>query len=532
MPVHTGTGLRCEDAMTLSREMRRLQNKWDQQTGWPQRLDWIEIEQLRGWTGQRFSLSFPIMAVVGENGAGKSTVLQCAAAVYRSNPPKTKFRYASDFFPDTTWDHIRNAEIRYLTRQGLTESRKSIRKRTDRWRGNPDRPTRTVEYIDLSRIQPVPARVGFTKLANPQFEEATAQSFEVAQLERFSEIMGRPYDLARMATLAIDAKRFIPVISQQDREYSGFHQGAGETTIAELLQNDLPRYSLVLIDEVESSLHPRAQRRLIRDLAEKARENELQVVLTTHSPYVLEELPLQARAYIMLTPSGRREIMYGVSPEFAMSKMDDVPYYEIDLYVEDERAKAMLTEILAAHAPDLVAACQIVPYGAASVGQALGQMVVGGRFPRPTCVYLDGDRAAAPGCLLLPGEDSPERVVFEGLRHSAFKGVDNRTGRAYTDVVDACSQAMTLGDAHDWVRNAAQALVLGGDTFWQAMCAQWATTSITADEAKRVVEPIRDALLNTGTPTGRVVALQRTHAPAQPISPEPSPNESQLPLEL
>ena len=37
------------------------------------------------------------------------------------------------------------------------------------------------------------------------------------------------------------------------------HQGAGETTVAELLQADLPRNGIVLIDEIESSLHPRAQ---------------------------------------------------------------------------------------------------------------------------------------------------------------------------------------------------------------------------------------------------------------------------------
>jgi predicted ATP-dependent endonuclease of OLD family len=43
--------------------------------------------------------------------------------------------------------------------------------------------------------------------------------------------------------------------------------GAGQTTILELIQADLPRHSLVLIDEVETSLHPRAQRRVVRDLA-------------------------------------------------------------------------------------------------------------------------------------------------------------------------------------------------------------------------------------------------------------------------
>jgi hypothetical protein len=66
-----------------------------------------------------------------------------------------------------------------------------------------------------------------------------------------------------MATPDVESKRLVPVISQHGHPYSGFHQRAGGTTIAELLQNELPRYSLVLIDEVQSSLHPRAQRRLI-----------------------------------------------------------------------------------------------------------------------------------------------------------------------------------------------------------------------------------------------------------------------------
>ncbi|MBX5180963.1 ATP-binding protein [Rhizobium lentis] len=34
---------------------------------------------------------------------------------------------------------------------------------------------------------------------------------------------------------------------------------------------DYPKYGLVLIDEVETSLHPRAQRRLMRDLTDSAR---------------------------------------------------------------------------------------------------------------------------------------------------------------------------------------------------------------------------------------------------------------------
>ena len=516
----------------LSKEVRRLQARWETGSGWPKRLDWIEIDNIRGWHGQRFTLQFPIMAVVGENGAGKSTVLQAAASVYSTDPPKTKskFRFASDFFPDTPWDQVHGAEIRYSVREGDDQHQLTVRKPTNRWRGNPDRRIRNVEYIDLSRVQPVPARVGYTRLANPALHEAGSTLFEVDRLERLSSIMGRHYDLARMATTEGDPNRIVPVVSQQGRAYSGFHQGAGETTMTELLQRDLPKYSLVVIDEVESSLHPRAQRRLMRDLAERCRENELQVVLTTHSPYVLEELPLAARAYIMQTPTGDREIVYGVSPEFAMSKMDELPHYEIDLYVEDDRAARMLVEILAAHDPDLALACQAVPYGAASVGQALGLMVDERRFPRKTCVFLDGDRGPSRGCLLLPGDDAPERVVFEALADRSWVGLDLRVGRDYPDVADACDRAMTAQDHHEWVHEAALRLVLGNDTLWQAMCAVWATECLASNEGKRITSAIRD--MADAPPAGTITAPRPVFAPPRHVRDVPSTNEPPLQPEL
>src|SRR5262249_45392916 len=52
--------------------------------------------------------------------------------------------------------------------------------------------------------------------------------------------MGREYDSARMALANIDSKREIPVISKSSTAYSGFHQGSGETTVAELLRVDCP----------------------------------------------------------------------------------------------------------------------------------------------------------------------------------------------------------------------------------------------------------------------------------------------------
>lgn len=477
--------------MPNSNEIRRLGRKWGSGSGWPKRLEWIEVQGLRGWTGQRVTFPFPIVAIVGENGSGKSTLLQAAACLYLAND-REETRFASEFFPDTAWDKVRKAEVRYGYMEGTEHLDGRIRKPTTRWLGNVDRPTRQVEYIDLSRIQPLAARVGYAKIAITKHLERSSSLFDDDRVHRLSGIMGRHYDAAKMALSTIDPKRAIPVISKDHVPYSGFHQGSGETTVVELLQADLPKYGLVLIDEIESSLHPRSQRRLIRDLAEKCREREFQIILTTHSPYILDELPQEARVYIMESGKSKR-IVTGVSPEFAMTQMDDEPHPECDLYVEDRAARTMLAEILAAHAREFFPRCTIIAFGAASVGHALGQMAMQKRFPRPTCVFLDGDNAPAPGCSLLPGGDAPERVVFETLRAEKWGELWTRLGRDIAWVSDACVNAMTLSDHHEWVRHAASTLLCGGDTLWQSMCAEWAKR-LKKEETKPIINTVEEAL--------------------------------------
>jgi predicted ATPase len=477
----------------LNDGIRRLAKKWTGGTAWPKHLEWLELKGLRGWSAQRVEFAFPIVAIVGENGSGKSTLLQAAASVYRSDE-RRRTHFASEFFPDTAWDRLRDVDVtvRYGYRQGTEHKEYTIRKPTTRWLGNVERPIREVRYHDLSRIQPLATRVGYARIAKTRHTEKSATPLVAEQVKRLSEIMGRNYDGAKIALSSIDASREIPVLTKEHTDYSGFHQGSGEAIVMELLKSDLPKYSLLLIDEIESSLHPRAQRRLIRDLAETCREREIQIVLSTHSPYVLEELPLEARLYILESQQTKR-IVKGVSPQFAMTQMDDEPHPECELFVEDHAAAILLGEVLALHAKEIFVRCAIIPYGAASVGHALGEMVQNNRFPRPTHVFLDGDNAPAIGCILLPGGDAPERVVFKKLKEDGWVNLWTRIARDVSVVADACNSAMTLGDHHDWVRVAANRLMCGGDTLWQAMCAEWAK-KLTPDEARSLFQPIEDSL--------------------------------------
>src|SRR5688572_6613805 len=162
--------------MPIGSEIRLLAKKWSSGTGWPRRLEWIEVHGLRGWNGQRIDFPFPIVAIVGENGSGKSSLLQSAACVYRSENPK-RSRFASEFFPSTYWDDVKDATVKYGYLQGADHKENSIRKPTARWLGNRDRPIRDVEYIDLSHIQPVSARVGYAKIAKTKHTEKSSKTF-------------------------------------------------------------------------------------------------------------------------------------------------------------------------------------------------------------------------------------------------------------------------------------------------------------------------------------------------------------------
>jgi predicted ATPase len=498
-----------------SREMRRLQAKWQQNTGWPKRLEWIEIDGIRGWAGQRIPFGFPIVAVVGENGSGKSTILQCAASAYQppGNAASDEGWFASDFFPKTIWEDVRNAEIRYSVREGEGSRAGVIRKPGERWRRNPDRPERGVNYIDLRRIQPIVARTGYSQLAKDATKELSAEPFDKIRLSRLNQIVGLQFNGTRMALTDAHDTRIVPVFVDQDKIYSGYHAGAGQMTIAEFLRVDPEQFSIVLIDEIETSLHPRAQRRLIRDLAELCRERDLQIIVTTHSPYVLAELPLEARIYLIKGQSGRH-VMTGVSPEFAMTKMDEYPHPECEVYVEDRRAQTMLREIIVAHSKGLIERCAMIPFGMAGVGRALGIMVSQDRFLRPSCVFLDGDQSESAGCYLLPGGDAPERVVFGDLERIAWGKLRERIGRPYAEVADACIQVMSLTDHHDWVNAAATKLTLPGESLWQAMCAEWATNCLDPIIAKPIIQSIADLLLAQPTavssPTVKLPLFERS----------------------
>ena len=211
---------------------------------------------------------------------------------------------------------------------------------------------------------------------------------------------------------------------------------AGERAILRLSQEITQlNGALVLIDEVEAGLHPWVQQLLMLHLQQLALRNDLQIIVTSHSPVVLDSVPLNGKIFldrdelsgeVVVRPAYRdliQNALYGRSDE------------ALKLLCEDEIAEGILEGIF-----DFLLPQERIKWESVQIGRDTGAS----EFPmharslakfgqlQDTVFILDGDQrggeienriqeAAGRGInisiLFLPGKAAPESWVWERLRY-------------------------------------------------------------------------------------------------------------------
>lgn len=448
----------------------------------------IRIKDFRLFKEQKILLGRQITVLCGRNSTGKSTILGMLAnsgelkkkdgTTYTNKAFKAEF---SELFKGSReYDQIGpdRFEIELCSVDGTLSDYRSFRtawQSKDRKGGieNEDKrvperfrviPFKKLEdgkkteakfeypiiYLGLSRLYPIgEAQDNGILTKNVQFDSEDDEKWFV---DNYVKILSMHSEVTRVTNYAIgetDKKAGIGVNTEtyDYRTNSSGQDNLGQILLAVLSFKRLYRNlgaswkgGLLLIDEVDATLHPAAQNRLFQLLLKESRGIGLQVVLTTHSLSLLQEVTRKTEYNDFKDDIiNNIELYYFTNANRQLQIKRNSPYTEIKddlsvesivqsankikLYSEDEEARWFIKNLLPEYLMyidllDVTIGCQ----------QLLSLYAADLKYFGNVLIVFDGDvkdedfnkvsekiRRNLGNVLRLPGNVRPEQVIYEYL---------------------------------------------------------------------------------------------------------------------
>lgn len=220
------------------------------------------------------------------------------------------------------------------------------------------------------------------------------------ELAAVGQILGRDYEEARIIRHRLFGGSetndgLTVVFRRKHATYSEAHAGSGEVAVVSAVIQVLAaeKYTLLLLDEPEVSLHPHAQRRFMAFLMEQIKLKFHQVVVSSHSAEIFRGLPKQAIKLLEERPSGKFTVRENVSPSMAFASLGAPVADRLSIYVEDELAAIVVNAAIVKLNPAEKALIDVrsVPTGAAGIcANLIPTWVLMGQVN--ILVLLDGDQ--------------------------------------------------------------------------------------------------------------------------------------------
>lgn len=300
----------------------------------------VELQKARAFNGASVKFSFPVTALIGPNGGGKSTILGASACAYKSVKPGT-------FFPKGAIGDDTMADWRFeyeLIDRSLAPSnnlKRSSKFRRLRWVRD-EVLARQVHFFGIDRTVPAGEKSIFRRLTRSSYTHHGAMlSLNNTVATETERILGKS---VRSFTRAEIGQNFDFYIGGDGQlKYSEFHFGAGEASVLRMITaiETAPDNSLILIEEIENGLHPVATRRMVEYLISVAQRKSIQAIFTTHSDYALEPLPPEA-----IWSSIDGNVQQGKLSVEALRAVSGRVDKQLAIFVEDSFAKTWMESVL------------------------------------------------------------------------------------------------------------------------------------------------------------------------------------------
>lgn len=379
----------------------------------------VRVTGVRGLDAE-IEFHWPVVAVAGVNGTGKTTLLQVASAAYSRAQGGRYYRLGEWIRNELQGDtppvsRQARVDFSFFDTPDIPVPYEAV---NSRWRyprrGNPQR---YVEFIGITNFSPRIEQRGRVHVFQSRLVIRASEPLSHQAIQSISTICGRAFTGGHVHTVGSPNGNWsenLPQLTRDAVTYSEPHMGAGEQKVVRLVRQleRIPRQSLIILEEPELTLHPDAQRGLAWYLMGLARRQGHQILIATHSADIFETLPLPARILLVRGPGGAVDVLPNAKYLAAARELAaNVRLNKDIILVEDAVAGRLLHEILLRYSRAVLTHCTVVPVGSAndvrrlvaSFAQA-GVRVVGVRD-------ADMGENHQANMLSLPGDRSPEELL-------------------------------------------------------------------------------------------------------------------------
>ena len=157
-----------------------------------------------------------------------------------------------------------------------------------------------------------------------------------------SRILGIQY--TRISRTRRNNKDYYHATVQDGANYFSISMGAGEQRVLRLLEviEKVENYSLVIIDEIDLTLHNAALMKLIDYLVEEGRIRHIQFIFSSHCEALTKRKDINVR-HLLQTPV--KTLCFNESNPECMESMTGEVLRPIEIYVEDILAKTIVAQV-------------------------------------------------------------------------------------------------------------------------------------------------------------------------------------------
>ncbi|MCE4945191.1 AAA family ATPase [Streptomyces albulus] len=278
--------IRNSDIMALfSRVNKRAYDKY---------LRRVRLVKLRGFENREVNFDFPVTALVGPNGSGKTTILGASALIHQGVVPRRFFAKSGKYD-----ESMKNWKVEYeiLDKREMSSTTISRTASYLKAKWNRDAVDRDVLIFGVSRTLPASERKELSRFIGSAFQGFSEDQLTDPVIQAVEAILGK--DAAAYLRVNSGEGGLSIFASQETDEtagYSEFHFGAGEASVIRIVSQieAAQDHALILVEEIENGLHPVATRRLVEYFIGVAKRKSIQVIFTTHSNDALMPLPNEA----------------------------------------------------------------------------------------------------------------------------------------------------------------------------------------------------------------------------------------------